>query len=188
MRNDKTSKIEHDVQSERTPKIIHLLKLFFFAFSAAKTISLIYLGLYILLSLLRPLLAFMWGRYIQTAEELTVGDSVIPAILLIVSYFIISYIAELIDRYVVPYERIEMLNIVQANHQAELMQSKMFKKFASISPEYYEIPKINDNMAQVFNFVGSQWGGMNTAVMMNGYIVIAKAVSVISIAASPQFC
>ncbi len=184
MRKDRTSRIEHDIQTERKPKVKHLLKLFVFAFSATKTISLIYLGLYILLSLLRPILAFLWGRYIQTAEGLTPADSVIPTILLILLYFFISYIAELIDRYVAPHERIEMLSIVQANHQAELMQSKMFEKFASISPEHYEIPKINDNMAQVFNFVGSQWGGMNTTVMMNGYIVIAKAISVAAIAAS----
>jgi ATP-binding cassette subfamily B protein len=184
MRDDRTSSFERDIQSERKPKTKHLFRLFAFAFSAARTISLIYLGLYILLSLLRPVLAFIWGRYIETAEGLAPGESVIPAVLLILSFFFISYITELIDRYVVPYERIEMLNIVQANHQTELMQSKMFEKFASISPEYYEIPKINDNMAQVFHFVGSQWGGMNTAVMMNGYIVIAKAISVAAIAAS----
>lgn len=184
MHKDRTDGIEYDVQSEQKPKLKHLFKLFAFAFSAAKTISLIYLGLYILLSLLRPLLAFMWGRYIQTAENLTYGDSIIPALLLILSYFIISFITDLIARYVGVYERIEMLNIVQANHQTELMQSKMFEKFASISLEYYEIPKINDNMAQIFNYAGSQWGGMNTAVMMNGFIVIAKAVSVVTIAAS----
>lgn len=184
MLNDKTRGIEHDVQSEQKPKAKHLFKLFLYVFSSTKAISFIYLGLYILLSLLRPVLAFMWGRYIQTAEGLTHGDNIIPSILLLLSYFIINFIIGLIDRYVGVYERIEMLNIVQANHQAELLRSKMYEKFASISPEYYEIPKINDNMTQVFNFVSSQWRGINTTVMMQGYIVIAKAISIVTIAAS----
>ncbi|QOR36880.1 ABC transporter ATP-binding protein [Clostridium sp. 'deep sea'] len=184
MLNDKTRGIEHDVQSEQKPKAKHLFKLFLYVFSTTKAISLIYLGLYIVLSLLRPVLAFMWGRYIQTAKGLTHVDNIFPAILLLLSYFIINFIIGLIDRYVGVYERIEMLNIVQANHQAELLRSKMYEKFASISPEYYEIPKINDNMTQVFNFVSSQWRGINTTVMMQGYIVIAKAISIVTIAAS----
>ncbi|MCG8484531.1 MAG: ABC transporter ATP-binding protein/permease [Clostridia bacterium] len=184
MLNDKTRGLEHDVQSEQKPKAKHLFKLFLFVFSTTKAISFIYLGLYILLSLLRPVLALIWGRYVQTAEGLTTGDYIVPAVLLLLSYFIISFITGLIDRYVGVYERIEMLNIVQANHQAELLRSKMYEKFASISPEYYEIPKINDNMAQVFSFLSDQWRGVNTTVMMQGYIVIAKAISIITIAAS----
>lgn len=184
MLNDKTTGIENHVLTEQQPKFKHLLKLFTFTFSSTKLISTIYLGMFILLSLLRPILALIWGEYIQTAEQLSDSNYLVAAVLLLLSYFAISFITDLIDRYVGVYNRIEMLNIVQANHQSELMRSKMFEKYASISPEYYEVPKINDNMEQVFKFVSDQWTGLNTKVMMNGYIVIAKAISVVSIAAS----
>ena len=185
MRDDRTSGIEHDVQTERKPQLKYLFKLFVFAFSATKVISLIYLGLYILLSLLRPALAFIWGRYIQTAEEFTQGDSIIPAILLILAYFSISFLAELISRYVEPRERIESLNIVQANRQQELMQSKIYEKLASIPPEYLEVPKINDRVEQVFDFAGNPMAnGMNMAVVRQSYIVAAKTISLLSIALS----
>ena len=184
MRDDRTSAIERDVQHERKAKASYLVRLFIFAFSSAKAISCFYLGLFIFLSFLRPLLAFIWGRYIQTAEIYVPGKTIVPAILLITGYMVINFIADLISKYVIPYERIQRLDIVQANHQQELMQSKMFVKLASLPPEHLEIPKINDRITQVFNFVGSQWGGMNTTVMMNGYIVIARAVSVITIAAA----
>lgn len=184
MLNDKTTGIENHVLTEQKPKFSHLLKLFIFTFSTTKLISTIYLGMFILLSLLRPILAFIWGEYIQTAEQLSDSNYLVASVLLLLSYFAISFITDLIDRYVGVYNRIEMLNIVQANHQSELMRSKMFEKYASISPEYYEVPKINDNMEQVFKFVSDQWTGLNTKVMMNGYIVIAKAISVVAIAAS----
>lgn len=184
MFNDKTTEVENHVLKEQKPEFKHLFKLFAVTFSTTKLISIVYLGLFILLSLLRPLLAFIWGEYIQTATLLIDSNYLITAVLLLLSYFSISFIAELIDRYVGVYNRIEMLNIVQANHQSELMRSKMFEKYASISPEYYEVPKINDNMEQVYKFVSDQWRGLNTQVMMNGYIVIAKAISVIAIAAS----
>lgn len=184
MLNDKTTGIENHVLTEQKPKFKHLLKLFIFTFSTTKLISISYLGMFILLSLLRPILAFIWGEYIQTAEQLSDSNYLVAAVLLLLSYFAISFITDLIDRYVGVYNRIEMLNIVQANHQSELLRSKMFEKYASISPEYYEVPKINDNMEQVFKFVSDQWAGLNTKVMMNGYIVIAKAISVVAIAAS----
>ncbi|MCL2056374.1 MAG: ABC transporter ATP-binding protein/permease [Oscillospiraceae bacterium] len=184
MINDRTSGIEHDVQAERKPKFSYLVRLFAFAFSSAKLIGCIYLGVFILLSFLRPLLAFIWGRYIQTAEAFSPGDTVIPAALLIAGYFAINFLADLVGRYVMPREEIERLDLVQANHQQELLQSRMYEKLASIPPETLEVPKINDRIEQVFNFIGARWGGMNTQVMLQSYIVIAKSVSVLTIAAS----
>lgn len=182
--HDKTTAVENHVHAEQKPRLVHLLKLFGLTFSTTKLISASYLGLFILLALLRPLLAFIWGEYIQSAEGLSDSNYLVAAVLLLLAYFAISFIADLIDRYVGVYNRIEMLNIVQANHQSELMRSKMFEKYAAISPEYYEVPKINDHMDQVFKFVSDPWAGLNTKVMMNGYIVIAKAISVVAIAAS----
>ncbi|MCL2060014.1 MAG: ABC transporter ATP-binding protein/permease [Oscillospiraceae bacterium] len=184
MHDDRTNSIERDVGREREAKTSYLVRLFVYAFSSAKAISCIYLGLFVLLSFLRPLLALIWGRYIQTAEAHAPGSDILPAALLLTGYMAINFFADLIQKYVIPYERIQRLDIVQANHQQELMQSKMFEKLAKIPPEYLEVPKINDRIEQVFSFVGGQWGGMNTTVMMNGYTVIARAVSVAAIAAS----
>ncbi len=184
MLSDRTSRIEQEVKKERKPGFRYLLRLFAYAFSSAKLISCIYLGVFILLSLLRPLLAFIWGDYIKTAGAYTFQGQIIPAILLLLGYFVINFFADMINRYVMPREEIERLDVVQANHQQELLHSKMFKKLSSLSPEHMEIPKINDTIAQVFSFVGKRWEGMNQQVMMQSYIVIARTISVLSIAAS----
>ena len=193
MLNDRTSKIENDVQSEQAPKLSHLIRLFTFAFSSTKVISCIYLSAFIVLSLLRPLLAFIWGRYIETAEILSAGDEVIPAVLILLSYFIIHYLIELINRYVFLGSDIEQLNLVQANHQQEVLHTKMYTKLASLDPETLEVSKINDRTAQVFSFIGSRTGGLNTMVMLQSYIIIGRCISVITIAAtlflySPWLC
>ena len=181
---DHTAHIEQIVQQERKPNFRHLLRLWTYVFSSAKLISSIYLGAFILLSLLRPLLAFIWGRYIQIAEGLTPQSKILPAILLLLGYFVINFFADMLNRYVLPREEIERLDIIQANYQRELLHSKMYKKLSSMSPEYLEIAKINDTIEQVFSFCSKTWDGMNHQIMMRSYIVIAKLVSVLSIAAS----
>jgi ATP-binding cassette subfamily B protein len=172
------------VEKEHKPAFSLLLRMWAYVFSSTRVISSIYLGVFILLSLLRPLLAFIWGGYIGTLENHRPGGPVLPALALIAGYFVINFIAGLIQRYVVPMEQIERLDVVQANHQQELLHSRMFKKLAAISPEYLEVSKINDTVRQVFSWVGADWNGMNQQLMMQSYIVIAKTVSVLSIAAS----
>jgi len=184
MRDDRTSNIEHDVQYERKPDLSFLIRLFLYVFSSTKVIGCIYLGFFILLSLLRPLLAFMWGEYIQTVENLTLEDSIAPAVLLIIGYFLINYAAEIINRYAMPMVSIERLDLIQANRQQELLHTRMYKKLASLPPESFEIPKINDRITQVFNFVGDMDRGMNMTVVFQSYLVIAKIISVVSIAAA----
>ena len=184
MINDRTSTIERDVQIERKPKFIYLIRLFIFAFSSAKVISCLYLAVFITLSLLRPLLALVWGSYIQAIDAISYEETIFSAIMLIISYFVINFLCDLINRYVMPQEEIERLDVVQANRQQELLHSKIYSKLASILPETLEIPKVNDRIEQVFNFVGNRWNGMNTQVMLQSYIVIAKAVSVFTIALS----
>lgn len=181
---DRTDRLEQDVEYEHKGSFLSLLRLWVYVFSSTKVISGIYLGVFIVLSLLRPLLAFMWGAYIQTLEDYVPGGPLTPAIALIAGYFFINFIAGLIQRYVIPQEQIERLDVVQANRQQELLHSKMFKKLAAISPEYLEVSKINDTIRQVFSWVGAEWNGMNEQLMMQSYIVIAKVVSVLSIAAS----
>jgi len=158
MWSDSTSNIERDVQTEQKPKFKHLTSLFAFAFSSAKVISCIYLVAFVILSLFRLLLSFVWGKYIQEISVFTVEKNVVSVLFLILGYAVINFLVDLISRYVIPREEIERLDIVQINRQEELMHSKMYQKIASISPEYFEIAKINDTIEQVFSFVGNRGG------------------------------
>ena len=64
--NDHTTKKEQEIQKEQKPSFRHLLRLFLYVFRATKGISCIYLGLFVLLSFLRPLIAgadiFPWWK------------------------------------------------------------------------------------------------------------------------------
>jgi len=182
--NDKTTTIEQTINQQRKPSLKYLLKLWVYVFKSTKVVSIIYLSLFIALALLRPLLAFIWGIYIRNLAIVTLSSQLIPTVLLIVSYFLINFLCGIITRYVLPYESIERLDIVQANHQQELLHSKMYAKLARISPEYFEVPKINDTIAQVFDFVDDREKGMNHQVLLQSYIIISSLVTVISIAAS----
>ena len=182
MKNDRTADIEKAATLEQSPKFMHLVRLFSYAFSSTKVVSCIYLGAFIFLAFLRPVLAFVWGAYIQQVEAFQY--TIIPALILLVCYFVINFVADLINRYTLPRSEMERLDLIQANRQQELMYSKLYRKLAHISPEYLEIPSINDKITQNFDFVSNKNGGMNTAVMMNGFIVIGRAISVVSIAAS----
>ena len=184
MINDKTTTIEQTINQQRKPSLKYLLKLWVYVFKSTKVVSIIYLSLFIALALLRPLLAFIWGIYIRNLAIVTLSSQLIPTVLLIVSYFLINFLCGIITRYVLPYESIERLDIVQANHQQELLHSKMYAKLARISPEYFEVPKINDTIAQVFDFVDDREKGMNHQVLLQSYIIISSLVTVISIAAS----
>lgn len=183
MSDDYTTQIEKAIQKEHTASLSYLVRLFLFVFSRTKVISAVYMGAFLLLSLLRPALAFLWSGYIQTVEAFSLGKSVFPAVMLLCSYFLIQFLTDLLSRYVYLLDDIEQLNLVQANRQQELLHSALYRKLARVSPEALEIPRLNDRIDQVFRFVGGR-GGMNTGVMLQGYFVAAKTVSVLSIAAS----
>ena len=184
--HDHTTKIEKEVRGEQKPELKHLLRLFLLAFQCTKGISTIYLAAFLMLSLLRPFLAFLWGRYIQTAET-SDGEAVLAGMLLLAGYFVLQCLIELLERYVYLYDELEQLNVVQANRQQEKLYTKLYRKLASIRPEYFEIPMLNDRVEQVFRFTTDKYGGMNTSVMLQGYVVISKTVSVITIAMSLYF-
>ena len=59
--NDQTSRIESTLNAEAKPKVVHLLRLWTFVLRSAKAMSLLFLGLMTLLSLLRPIAALLWG-------------------------------------------------------------------------------------------------------------------------------
>lgn len=182
MFHDYTTKLEEEVQKERSPRFAYLVRLFLFVFSKSKAISAAYVGAFLLLSLLRPVMAFLWRDYIQEAEVIT-RSNMFPAIALLAGYFVVHFLANLISRYVYLLDDIEQLNLVQANRQQEQLHSAMYRKIARVSPEALEIPKLNDRVEQVFRFMSGRFG-MNTGIMLQGYSVIAKFVSVCSIAAS----
>lgn len=183
MFQDKTAQLEEAVQKENSPGFSHLVRLFLFVFSKTKLISAVYIGAFLLLSLLRPALAFLWKDYIQTAEGLSAGQSLLPAAVLLLCYVLIHFLTNLISRYVYLLDDIEQLNIVQANRQQELLHSVMYRKMAHMKSEALEIPKLNDRVEQVFRFMGGRTG-VNTSIMLQGYSIAAKAASVLSITAA----
>ena len=184
MLNDKTTKIENDINIEYQPKLKFVIRLWQYVFGSAKTMCLIFMCLTIALSLLQPVLAFIWGKYIDSANRFVTGANIIPVISLAVSYFVINFVANLIDRYTRAREQIERLDVVQANRFQELLDSKMYRKLSRLDPEYFEIPKINDTMNRVFGFTTDALTGLNNGVMIPGYLIISGAVSVVSIGAS----
>lgn len=182
---DKTKNIELLVQKDRKPRFQYVIKLWLYIFSSVKVMSAIFLGLFITLSVLQPILAFVWGGYISKAEA-NINDTIIPSLLLILVYFVINTIIDLLNRYIGLYggETIEQLAVVQDNRQKELFHSRIFKKIASFSSEYMEIAKINDNINQVFSFASDYWSGASRGVMLQSYAVVAKIVSIVFIVAS----
>lgn len=182
--HDDTTKIERDVLQEQSPRMKHLFRLFGFAFNCTRVISTIYLGVFLALSLLRPVFALLWGRYIQIAERAQGIKEMAAACLLLAGYAVIRFLTELMERYLYLYDETEQLNVIQTNRQQERLYAKLYRKLASVSPEYFEIPKVNDRIEQVFRFTTDKAGGLNTSVMLQGYIVVSRAVSVATITSS----
>ena len=181
---DKTAETEEVVLKENKPAFQYLIKLWKYVFTSAPKMCLIFMGLSILLSLLRPVLAFIWGRYVDSANNYINGSNISSVILLAFLYYVINFLADLLNRYIYSQELIERLDVVQANRFQESLNSRIYRKLGSISAEYNEIPKINDLTSRVFGFVEDGWKGLNGSVMTPSYIMLAKLISVISIAAS----
>ena len=66
--DDNTSDFEKDILTENPPKLSYLVRLFHYVFSSARLMCGIFLGLAIILSVLQPITAFLWGRYIDGAN------------------------------------------------------------------------------------------------------------------------
>jgi len=181
---DKTTRIETEILKENKGNLRHLWKLFRYVLRSAKVVCAIFISLTVLLSLLRPVLAYIWGRYIDLANAYLPGGEILPMIGLIVAYYVIDFLCNLIHRYTQMWEDIERLDKVQMNRLQEQFHSRVYKKIASLSPEYMEVPKINDMIKRVFDYTQNGWDGMNREVMVNGYMMIAKSVSVASIVAT----
>ena len=57
--SDRTTAIENDILSTQKPALKNLVRMWIYVVKNSKTVTLLYLGLYILLSLLRPLSAVL---------------------------------------------------------------------------------------------------------------------------------
>jgi ATP-binding cassette subfamily B protein len=187
--DDNTAIFEKDILKENTPKLSYLTRLFSYVFSSAKFMCGIFLSLAIVLSIIQPITAFVWGRYIDSANAyLDIIDpqiiQVISLIGLAVLYWFVKFSGEMINRYLYGREDIERLSKVQDHRLQEKFQSKVFKKISRLYPDYMEIPKINDIINRSFDSMGSEWSSLQRGVIIEGYVIIAKVVSVIMVAAS----
>ncbi len=179
---DRTAAVEEAVGREYAPKFSHLTRLFRYVFASARGICLVFFGLMVLLSFLRPALALLWGRYIDLASAHLPGGQILPMIGLLFGYYLINFFSQLIERYTSRMEQIERLDVVQTNRFQEFVLGRVLRKLSRLSPEYFEVPKINDMIKRSWDFVNNGWDGMSYALMIRGYTIIAKAVSVLTIA------
>ena len=187
--DDNTADFEKDILKENPPKLSYLIRLFKYVFSSAKFICGIFLGLAIFLSLLQPVIALIWGRYIDNAniysslaERQTV--QIISLIGLAVFYWLIKFICDLINRYLYGGEDIERISKVQDHRLQEKFQAKLFTKISKLYPDYMEVPKINDIINRSFDSMGGEWSSLQRGVIIEGYIIIARIISVVTVAAS----
>src|SRR5690606_39262367 len=132
---------------------------------------------------------FLWGRYIDRANALSAGADVQAVRLaslvgLAVLYWAIGFVNHLLERYLYGSEEIERLSKVQDHRLQEKFQAKLFRKIARLYPEYMEVPRINDIIERSFNSIGHEWSSLQRGVMIEGYVIIARMVSVLAVAAS----
>ncbi|MCL2015855.1 MAG: ABC transporter ATP-binding protein/permease [Defluviitaleaceae bacterium] len=187
--DDNTAAFERDILKENPLKMSYLIRLFKDVFSSAKVICGVFLGLAIIVSILQPVSALVWARYLDATHAYigiqTVQTSQILTLVgLLVLFWVIGFVSHLIQRFTEGYEDIERLNAVQSNRLQEKYQTKMLAKIQRLYPDYMEVPRINDIINRSFEAMGGSWSGLQQSVMVRGYLIIAKIVSVVAVAAS----
>ena len=187
--HDNTTAFEKDILKENPPKLSYLTRLFQYVFSSARLMCGIFLSLAVILSIMQPITAFIWGRYIDNANAYS--DDINPQMVQMISliglavlYWIIDFISNMINRYLYGGEDIERLSKVQDHRLQEKFQAKLFQKIAKLYPDYMEVPKINDIINRSFDAMGGEWSSLQRGVIIEGYVIIAKIVSVIMVAVS----
>jgi len=187
--SDATAGFERDILKENPPKLSYLTRLFSYVFSSARKMCGIFLGLSIILSILQPITALIWGQYIDSANAhvgmLDRQDTLLFSLIgLAVLYWLISFLSTLLNSYLYGGEDIQRLSKVQDHRLQEKFQSKMFRKISKLYPDYMEVPKINDMITRSFDSMGSEWSSLQRGVMIEGYAIIARVVSVVMVALS----
>ena len=187
--DDNTAIFEKDIIKKNISKLSYLIKLFKYVFSSAKLMCGIFLGLSIILSILRLILAFIWGKYIDNSNSYSeiINPSTIDLFSLFglaLLYWFLGFVSNIINRYIYGGENIERLNAVQANRLQEKFQSKLYKKISRLYPDYMEVPNINDIINRSFGSMGGEWSSLQQGVILGGYFIIAQIISVVMVAAS----
>ncbi len=187
--DDRTALFEKDILQENPPKLSYLTRLFQYVFSSAKLVCGIFLGLSIILSLLQPIIAFLWGRYIDQANTLSESGMIETSHLvslfgLVILYWTLSFLSSLINRYLYGGEDIERLSKVQDHRLQEKFRAKLLRKISRLYPDYMEVPRINDIINRSFSAMGGEWSSLQRGVIIEGYVIISQLVSVIMVAAS----
>jgi len=186
---DATADFERDILKENPQKLSYLTRLFVYVFSSARLMCGIFLGLAIILSILQPITAIIWGRYIDSANthfEILTPDSIqiVSLVGLAVLFWLMGFISNLLSGYLYGGEDIQRLSKVQDHRLQEKFQSKMFRKIAKLYPDYMEVPKINDMINRSFDSMGGEWSSLQRGVIIEGYVIIARIVSVVAVALS----
>ena len=182
--NDRTSEFEKDILKEVKPRLVYLKRLFNYVFTSAKAMCSIFLGMAIILSLLQPMLAFIWGKYIDQATNYSENADLIPIFIFIFAYWLIGFASSIMNDYLYGTEGIQRLDVVQSNRLQEKLYAKLYEKISKLYPEYMEVPKINDIIQRSFDSMGDEASGLQRGVIIEGYIIIAKLISVLMIALS----
>jgi ATP-binding cassette subfamily B protein len=103
---------------------------------------------------------------------------------LVVLYWFIDFISNMLNRYLYGGEDIERLSKVQDHRLQEKFHAKLFQKISTLYPDYMEVPKINDIIDRSFNSMGGEWASLQRGVIIEGYVIIAQIISVVMVAAS----
>ena len=186
MTSDFTSAIEKDITKTEKARLGNVFNLFAYVYRSSFVISSVFLGLSVSLSLLMPLVALLWGNIIDRISIQESGSGAVLVVLMLAGYFILSLLSDLLSRYLIPREQIERLDIVQSNRFEEKLFSRIFRKIGRLSPEYMEVPRINDIIKRTFVFSSGSWSGegLQRGTMISTYTIVAKFVSLAAIGLS----
>ena len=187
--SDATAEFEKDILKENPQNLSYLIRLFTYVFSSARLMCGVFLTLSIVLSIIQPITALIWGRYIDTAnahtEILDIQQNQLASLIgLAVLYWLMGFLSTILNGYLYGGEDIQRLSKVQDHRLQEKFQAKMFRKISKLYPDYMEVPKINDMINRSFDSMGSEWSSLQRGVIIEGYAIIARAVSVVAVALS----
>ena len=162
---DATAVFEKDILKENPQKLSYLLRLFTYVFSSARLMCGIFLGLAIIVSILQPITALVWGRYIDSANVYAeIYDlqtiQLVSLVGLAVLYWFLGFVGNLLSGYIYGSEDIQRLSKVQDHRLQEKFQTKMFRKISRLYPDYMEVPKINDMINRSFDSMGNEWSSL----------------------------
>lgn len=182
---DRTAPIEDSLNIENKPSVKHIVKLWKYVFSSAKVMCFIFMGLTILLSLVRPVMAFVWGKYVDQATACLADTRALGQVAVLgILYYLLYVLTDLLQRFTGRWEDIERLDKVQQNRFQEMINTRIYRKIGNLNYEQLESSKLYDRVQRVLDFTEDGWSGLNGSIMRPSYFVIARIVSVASIAVS----